>query len=151
MMEAASLLLGILAIFCSMMVYIDTRRPLWSAPRTAFRFGSTVLLGAAAGWACLDPQGALPAALAILLKLAGEAFTLSRWSRQAPESPEARSAGITWKLLPGTTAFRAATALLAAALFFIQPVLAAACLLASECAERRLFFQACPAPRMPGL
>lgn len=149
--EIAALLLGMVTILCSMMVYIDTRRPLWSAPYTGFRFSFTVFLGAAVGWACLNPQAALFAALAILLKLAIEAVILTHWSHQSPESAEARSAAITWQLLPRTTLLRASTALLAAALCFVQPILAAALLLVSEGAERRLFFQASPAPRMPGI
>ncbi len=40
--------LGAIGVLCSIMLYVDTRRALWSLPRTSFQFLSTVLgLGAA--------------------------------------------------------------------------------------------------------
>ena len=40
---------GLAAVFCSAMIYVDTRRPFWNAPMTFGKFfGTTLLLGAAA-------------------------------------------------------------------------------------------------------
>jgi formate dehydrogenase iron-sulfur subunit len=76
---------GLAAIFCSVMVYHDTRREFWSFPRTAFRFfGTTLLLGAASvcAVACFASTGSenlstvrLSASLLVCFtvsKLAGE-------------------------------------------------------------------------------
>ena len=41
---------GLLSVFCSVMVYVDTRRPLWRCAQTAPRFFGTALLGGAALW-----------------------------------------------------------------------------------------------------
>jgi Fe-S-cluster-containing dehydrogenase component/DMSO reductase anchor subunit len=39
---------GLMGVFCSVMIYHDTRRPFWNASPTGFKFlGTTVLLGAA--------------------------------------------------------------------------------------------------------
>lgn len=149
--ETAALVAGVVTVFCSMMVYIDTRRPVWSAPRTVFRFGSSVVLGFLAAWVCVDGAAAGWAAAALGMKLALEARALWRWSRMEPETPEARSAGVVLMLLSRLAALRLALAAVAGVLFFVQPIAAALCLVISEIFERRLFFQACPAPRMPGL
>jgi Fe-S-cluster-containing dehydrogenase component/DMSO reductase anchor subunit len=52
-LTAATAVLGLLSVFCSAMIYIDTRRPSWVAPLTfpSF-FGTTLLLGSAAA-ACV--------------------------------------------------------------------------------------------------
>lgn len=58
---AAAGLSGLAAVFCSVMVYVDTRRPFWNLSNTTVRFfGSTMLLG-------------VP--MALLISLAGSAFT----------------------------------------------------------------------------
>ena len=36
--------MGLIAVFCSVMIYVDTRRPFWSAPRTAVKFFLTTLV-----------------------------------------------------------------------------------------------------------
>jgi Fe-S-cluster-containing dehydrogenase component/DMSO reductase anchor subunit len=48
-LTAAAALLGLLSVFCSAMIYVDTRRPSW-APWPTFPkfFGTTLLLGSAA-------------------------------------------------------------------------------------------------------
>lgn len=47
-------LLGLLSVFCSAMIYIDTRRPSWAARRTLPGFiGTTFLLGSAAAMCIL--------------------------------------------------------------------------------------------------
>lgn len=58
---AAAAVSGLFAVFCSVMVYVDTQRPFWNFRNTTVRFfGSTVLLG-------------VPTAL--LISLVGAAFT----------------------------------------------------------------------------
>ncbi|MBX3444834.1 MAG: dimethyl sulfoxide reductase anchor subunit [Planctomyces sp.] len=47
-------LFGLLGVFCSVMIYVFTRREFWSLNSTAARFGlSTLLLGGATTWAAL--------------------------------------------------------------------------------------------------
>src|SRR5258706_10803941 len=59
-LQNAAALAGALGVFCSVMVYVATRREQWSGTRTGLKFfGSTVLLGAAmylAASACTSPR-----------------------------------------------------------------------------------------------
>ncbi|MEQ1852429.1 MAG: DmsC/YnfH family molybdoenzyme membrane anchor subunit, partial [Chthoniobacteraceae bacterium] len=53
-LAVASVAIGMLGVFCSAMIYVDTRRPFWSARLTMPKFfGTTFLLGATAGAALL--------------------------------------------------------------------------------------------------
>jgi len=65
-------LAGLVTVGCSAMIYVDTRREFWNAPRTFARFvGSTLLLGAAAALASLalggSPADAFNAVTVVLL------------------------------------------------------------------------------------
>ncbi len=92
---------GLLGVFCSVMIYVDTRRSLWRFGRTARQFfGSTLLLGAAAlaiPFSDLDPK-AHPILMSVLiavsgLKIAGELALLCSLTRDRSE-PDARSAAM---------------------------------------------------------
>jgi DMSO reductase anchor subunit len=79
---------GLIAVACSAMIYVDTRRPFWNAPMTFGKFfGTTLLLGALASlpasfWAprTTTPAGMLPPpalalavfGIGIIVKLAAE-------------------------------------------------------------------------------
>jgi formate dehydrogenase iron-sulfur subunit len=44
--QPAAALFGLIGVFCSVMIYVDTRRPFWSLPLTGFKFFMTgVVLG----------------------------------------------------------------------------------------------------------
>ena len=62
----AAVLTGLLGVFCSVMVYVDTRREFWTWPRTGGRFFGTVIL-------CAAVAGSWGVWLALALKLAAEA------------------------------------------------------------------------------
>ena len=133
----ASATLGILALVCSAMIYVDTRRQFWRAGQTFPRFFGTALLTALALTA--PPV----AAVFLLVKLAVETRT---WF----------GGGISARLQRDTLAravlVRDLCGVAAAVLLVIAPVwVAAVPLLAGELAERYLFFRAVDAPKMPGV
>ncbi|MFZ4768236.1 MAG: DmsC/YnfH family molybdoenzyme membrane anchor subunit, partial [Roseimicrobium sp.] len=74
---------GLGSVFCSVMVYVDTRRPFWVMSQTAPRFfGTTVLLGLAMA-ACWNANLAMAASVVAMLKLAWEALFLSTHDENA--------------------------------------------------------------------
>lgn len=124
------------AVFCSAMIYIDTRRRFWRAPSTALRFfGCTVVAALALTQPCF-------AAVALGIKLLAEAS-------------QTRGSGISARLQRGplrTTLFvRFALGIAAVATFVAAPGWGAFALFAAgELAERILFFRSVDAPKMPG-
>jgi len=166
-------LAGLGAVACSAMVYVDTRRPFWSAPFTLGKFFGTVLVLGAAGSLVLVVAGlsAAPAAgfLAALV-VAGAFIKLSVERRisdhlaeeQSPElTPLNQTAILLHGVLGWQTRVRLVCGVLGAALAPAAVLagpgngvrLAAAgfaLCLAAEVIERHLFFVAEVAPRMPG-
>ncbi len=137
LLPIASATVGILALVCSAMIYIDTRRRFWRAEQTFPRFFGTALL------TTLALTAPPVAAVLLILKLAVETRT---WF----------GGGISARLQRGPLAravlVRDLCGVAAAVLLVIAPVwLAAAPLLAGELAERYLFFCAVDAPKMPGV
>jgi Fe-S-cluster-containing dehydrogenase component/DMSO reductase anchor subunit len=172
-------LAGLLAVFCSSMLYHATLRRFWSISRTSFKFFTTsAVLGLAATIAVAvfsavlfdaapHALGALCVALACAeaLKLAGELSSLLHL-REHQQSELKRSAlllrGELWPLLrarlaAGVVGGIAAPLLLAHSLasgisaidVFIAFVLVVGAT-AGELLERLLFFAAVSAPKMPG-
>jgi len=159
---------GLASVFCSAMVYVDTRRPFWSAPITFAKFfGTTLFLGAsaaavAAPWLLINAASFLGAGL---LVRAGLHFFERRLLQSALADSDHelhRSARIMTILR--SDVLRARTALFwfatVAALIalgstgWIQGACAAFSLAAtfvSQVLERHLFFVAVTAPRMPGV
>jgi DMSO reductase anchor subunit len=152
------------------MIYIDTRRPAWSAWVVLPRFFGTALLAAMAGGLVGNSHAAVPVsnvgpwALGFLaffaLTCLAEFIPLFR----ARPDPSAALHGVIrrlegplrllWQTRIGLAA---AGALLLVALNFLpvdlhQPwsALVGVVLLAGVVLERYGFFMACPAPRMPG-
>jgi formate dehydrogenase iron-sulfur subunit len=158
-------LLGTAGLFCSVMIYVDTRRVFWRFANTAPRFfGSAVILGLAAALASPGSPRALGFFVvgATLLKLAFEAGALAPMQAEDDglHGPARQTARLLvgplrpaneWRvvaalfggvLLPGMVAIGAAPAVAA------WPALGLALL--GELAERYLFFRAVDAPKMPG-
>jgi len=171
---------GMAAVFCSAMIYHDTRRVCWSGARSIGRFSGTMLvLGLAAAWPATAATGAAPpllavgVALAAVAKLILELRTLrpgeldlsdERWPDEA-DIDRWMLAGHA-RLLGGAlglvTRSRLAALVLAGITFplvsllpganlVILPGLTFASCLVAELAERHSFFRAVTFPRMPGL
>jgi DMSO reductase anchor subunit len=176
---AVATLLGLLAVFCSAMIYKATRREFWAGARTLPRFFGTVgILGASTALAVVlvaGPDGrqaaggfALVAGLFSTIKLGVEVRASRLPSDTLPDQPTpiARTAlllrgelGLEWRLrwLCGITGGVALPfmilLLLPSADLHLPGTLAALALAlsgAGEWIERRLFFTAVSPDRMPG-
>ena len=163
--------LGLLGVFCSAMIYIDTHRVYWRRVSTFTRFfGATALLGASGTAALLAcgtgscrplPRSCFLMLAAMLLRpgfFAWESVNFFHSLRRAA-SPDHRSARTIWKLRPqlviaGVMLFAASIAfgLLALAGVGTAPCATTFFLLTlgSQIIERYQFFTAVIAHRMPG-
>ncbi|NRB73197.1 MAG: dimethyl sulfoxide reductase anchor subunit [Verrucomicrobiales bacterium] len=136
---------GLAGVFCSVMVYVYTRRPFWNLDQTGSRFFLTVL---AVGGCFTFPA---IAGLALTAKLALE-FRAASLSI----SPFKKSARILAGPLRKTWGTRLVLGLTGIALTIVATVdpsvmpIAFAFILAGEFAARSLFFQAVEVPKMPG-
>lgn len=136
-LSPAAILIAAAGVFCSAMIYTDTRRHFWRLSQTLGRMAGTVLIAALA---FTNPP---LAALALAAKLALElvTFTDGSVSARLQQSPLRRLWGSRLILALITT-----TLLLsdhAAVGFFF--------LLIGELLERTLFFKAVDSPKMPGV
>ena len=155
-------LLGIAGLYCSAMVYVDTRREFWRLGQAATRFlGTAAILGLAAALAWIPASGpvALALAAATAAKLAYE-WLAPRGNDRT--TPAARQTG---RLLAGPlrTLVRLRLGLGLAGGVGLPLLLAAGAApaaagrvalglaLLGELAERTLFFRAVAAPKMPGM
>jgi DMSO reductase anchor subunit len=164
-----------LGVFCSAMIYIDTRRAFWSAPLVFTKFfGTALLLGsagcaAALGWqhvltgAALADTARIFAIAATIIRTAlfgWEAMNLRRGLADS-EEPAHRSARTIWNLC--RPLIFASAALFAGATWFGILAITHGGAFAASCAtisflltltaqviERYFFFTAVVAPRMPG-
>lgn len=135
---------SLIAVVCSIMVYVDTRRESWSLPRTTSAFlGTSAVLGTALA-ACWFPALA-PAAAGLAVALLG-AEALRHLTRGGDWSLRVQRA-----LLPQVLAARFFTGLLGLVTILFLPSVGAALLGLSEIIGRSLFFRTVSAPRMPGL
>ncbi len=172
--QAAAALVGALGVFCSVMVYVATRRAQWAGPQTGIKFfGTALALGGAAVFAVysftggtLDRVGSALLSLVagvMAVKLTFEASALLQ-VRDRRLSVMKRMALLMLGDLKGVTYVRfvlgiagglALPALMLRESFGreLMPTLSAialALLVAGELFERYLFFRAAPASRMPG-
>ena len=156
-----------------MMVYHVTRRPFWNVARGGVRFaGTTVLLGLAATLFCLawtEPGSGVRAlwvglAVVALVKLGAESETLDH--REDDDGPLRRSVLLLRGPLAGPAMLRVVLGLVGGVVLPLtlaglgsdatpsvarsMALIAFACLIAGELAERTLFFSAVSRPRMPG-
>jgi DMSO reductase anchor subunit len=165
--SSASALLGVLSVGASAMIYIDTRRPAWSAGPTSVRFfGTLLLLGAATTATVLSGLAAAGIALiavAMVVRLGLWTWETQRNARllRDPGHPAHGTARLQRKYYPWAPRLRLLLVLgattLALASLPAAPKLAAALqalsLLFTLCAQlldRTLFFTTAAAPRMPG-
>jgi formate dehydrogenase iron-sulfur subunit len=147
--NASAIPLGLVAVFTSVMIYHGTRRALWHFRRSAIRFFGTV--AAFTALACLfshPTSGIALAGFATVLLLPELLFL--RHSRAADWSPDPHSARLHLGPLRPILVARVACALIALPAAILHPLAALPILLAAEILERRLFFQAVQAPKMPG-
>jgi Fe-S-cluster-containing dehydrogenase component/DMSO reductase anchor subunit len=156
---------GLVAMLCSVMIYVDTRRPLWRLAHTAPLFALTGLaLGAGAACVAQLAHGTVAFGL-VLVWAAANALKLRFESRLTAHLDDAE-----WTALKRSAALvagplravaRARTLLgwvcgvalpLAAALYgsVVLAALALAGNTVAEWLERQLFFRASAAPAMPG-
>ncbi|MDF1739230.1 MAG: dimethyl sulfoxide reductase anchor subunit [Verrucomicrobiales bacterium] len=136
---------GLAGVYCSVMVYVFTKRPFWSLPQTGTRFGLTLL---AAGSCFTFPVLSL---IALAVKLGFEFYL-----RDEARSPFLHSAKVingplrrlwTGRLISGLTALALIAGSIAIpALAFPGFII----LVAGECLARALYFQAVKEPKMPG-
>ena len=164
---AVAAALGVAGLFCSVMIYVDTRRVFWRFAQTAPRFfGSAVIFGAATalGFGLAPRPSALVLALATLAKLACELRCL-RPAHDADDDTTPSAALNTARLLGGPlrtlfglrliAAFVAGVLLPAMLVTGSVPARAAWIIFAGvflgELIERHLFFRAVDAPKMPGM
>jgi formate dehydrogenase iron-sulfur subunit len=170
---AGAALVGVASVYCSAMVYIDTRRPFWKAGVTLPKFfGTTMLLGtsgAAAVLSCMPDAVVMKftqgfALAATIIRMGLFAFE-QRGMRRAAMDPEHdwhRSAKTLMKLKSGALDLRlilvGASTILGvmslipvAGLTALWAMLSFLATFASQVLERHLFFVGVTAPRMPGV
>lgn len=148
----ATLPLGIIAVFTSIMIYHDTRRALWHFPRGALRFFGTLASCSALEYLIVHPGSSAAVMILagiILLKLIPELLFL-RHHQSKLWTPDVHSARLQLGPLRPILIARTTLALLSIASSTILPWLALPLLLAAEILERQLFFQSVQAPKMPG-
>jgi formate dehydrogenase iron-sulfur subunit len=158
------------AVFCSAMIYVDTRRAFWSASITFPKFGLTmILLGSACAWLAGSIAGLEDAArvciaavlTASVLKLAGESVLVARHAGTS-RSPLRKTALLHIGLAGGWFKARLGFTVLGGVLIPLAALIgldsstaiaAGAALVfsvAGEILERHLFFVCESSPRMPG-
>jgi formate dehydrogenase iron-sulfur subunit len=164
LMLTALVVLGLVAVYCSIMVYVDTRRAFWRWSLTAPKFAGTVLLlGLSAGFLFCDRDPMITTGLVAVsvIKLAFEAGFLLIHARSTDRSPNKRSASVMLRACSRTVIWRFIFGVLGGV---VIPVLALGsvvplnlkmaalglCLL-GELLERILFFEAVIPDRMPGI
>lgn len=143
---------GLAAVFTSVMVYVDTRRPFWSPGRTGGRFFGTVALACIGGVVALGTVSPLWFAAGLALKGLIELRDLLTADSRALDASRQLLRGPLRQLV----SWRFGLLLLAAVLAVVAPggmpvAMAAVCLgLLGEFGERACFFRAVQAPKMPG-
>jgi formate dehydrogenase iron-sulfur subunit len=126
-------------VFCSAMIYIDTKRSFWRPSQSFGRMAGTVIIAA------LAPISPLAAALILLAKLALELSTLRG---------DSTSARLQRGPLAPLVVARVAIALLTLTVFLLPTssfLLSLPLLAVGELLERTLFFRAVDSPKMPGV
>jgi formate dehydrogenase iron-sulfur subunit len=155
----ATLALAIAGLACSAMIYVDTRRPWWSAGMTFGKFfGSALVLGVHATAVATGSPAVLGLAVALHWMLAGWETSARTCALEDEENPRHRSARTAKKLLGDLLDLRLMalmTCAVCAMAAFMAPsripsVLAAVLALGAVIAERIVFFRAAAGPRMPG-
>jgi formate dehydrogenase iron-sulfur subunit len=134
---------GVLGVFCSIMVYVDTQRPDWSMGNTAVRFFGTVVLFMALAMACVNGSWVGFAMAVQGAKLGWELLNVG-WNRKSYRSR------MHWEALPRWTWARVLGAIGVICLTWGSPRFAMVGLVGVELLERALYFKTVKAWRMPG-
>jgi formate dehydrogenase iron-sulfur subunit len=166
-LKAAVSLSGLAAIYSSVMVYADTGRAFWSAPRASLRFfGSAALLGISASialavnFAKTTPGGAIFTLMFLTAaKIAWEIYAILRPSNEPSlrrsallQAGPLKRVTVARFLCSLTGGFILPCVLLMGTAFAPAVAMAAfAFRLAGELLERHLFFVAVVPPKMPGV
>jgi Fe-S-cluster-containing dehydrogenase component/DMSO reductase anchor subunit len=148
-LAASVLVMGLAAVFTSVMIYVDTKRPLWSLPRTAARFFGATISFALLAATLANPIFKVPAMLGIVLTTLPEIIFLTKKHRE-PWSPDLHSQRLMLGPLRLIVRARFALTLLAIPALCFSAWIGLPMLLAATILERQLFFQAVQAPKMPG-
>jgi len=150
-----TILCGLIAVMCSIMIYHDTQRPFWTGLNSAGKFCGTVILFAAViVW--IGDESGLAATVVVLI--AGAKLA---WEYRLTRNPAlARSRGVMLGQLSRVTLLRFTLGIAGGV---IGPLLAIAgwrsaavvvggfvLCFCGELAERHLFFAAAAPPKMPG-
>ncbi len=159
--------IGMSSVFCSAMVYIDTRRPSWAARRTHVKFfGTALLLGSTMTTALLAFFGDLSAWFIAFTAAAAVVRTVLYFAERRDlrrdladtSSDSHRSARILKEKLGDMLRLRAGliwiatiSGLLALANLPMLALVSFLTTFAAQLLERRLFFMSGAAPRMPGV
>lgn len=154
-MLAMTALAGLAAVFTSVLIYVVTKKPLWSLRRTVTRFGLTTAVGGAAVCFATTGYGALFVLAFAVAKLAFDMAILSRRNGDKGE-PLVRTAVLLAGPLSTLNRVRVGlgvSGLVIAAMaiaWWPLAIPAALLLVAGETVERWLFFTAATGPKMPG-
>jgi formate dehydrogenase iron-sulfur subunit len=172
-LHLGAVLAGIAGVFCSVMVYVATRREQWSPSHTLLKFfGTTSLLGAASVLAVSAftlPSSGAPRGVLVYTVLASAVLKLAFEGRELLHARDLRQSALKRMAMVMLGDLRRATVLrfvllvLGGVVFSLaslavrtagelRPIALGmlALLVAAELAERYLFFRAAPASRMPG-
>ena len=159
----AAAVFGLLSVFCSIMVYVDTKRDFWTLKRTTGRFFGSMLLGGISALlfteGMIDGQVTTASGVAFLVALLFKVFveaSLLAPARNKEWSYSKKSALIQLRSLSSVlklrwASFAAAFVLGVASLYLPYLVLLVLpVILMGEWLERRIFFQAVVTLKMPG-
>ncbi len=162
-LETGAPVIGLLGVFCSVMIYHDTHRPLWHWSRSLPLFFGTALLLGVAGVAIMEPRPALTFTIIAvsMAKLLVETLTLRHVTDNSLTPLKKTALLITGKFQ--LVAFARLLCLMLGGIglpllmtlnIFPSSAMCAAIaftlLLAGELLERFLFFTTVVAPKMPG-
>lgn len=155
---------GVAALYCSIMVYVDTRRAFWRWWLTAPKFtGTAFLLGFGTAFLFSSRDQLITGALLMvsMVKLAFEAGFSMVQLRADPRHPDRRSAAVMLRACSQTLVWRFVFGViggviipvlaLGSAVPFSLRVVALGLCVAGEILERVLFFEAVTPDRMPGI
>lgn len=141
---------GLVAVFTSIMIYVDTRRSFWRLPLTATRFLATTSAFFLLGISTTHPVAGPFAAVAVAATLL-PGWIILRSARPKREwSPDHHSARLMRGPLRPLTVSHLVLTATASISAILSPWLALPFLTASVIVERLLFFRAVQAPKMPG-
>lgn len=163
----ATVLLGLLSVYCSVMVYVDTQREFWSMGKTVSRFMGTVIFGGFSGLLiaemifCGSTSGValtgffigcaikVATEVALLIPARAAEWSFSKKSALLQLYPLRKILTARWVVM-GLALVLGLVALLLPSLSVVLGTIAFLALVTGEWMERRLFFQAVVTLKMPG-